>query len=159
MKSIRFHPGSNIFVAAMEVQNGEKFNGLTVIIGMFGVPWKMGISLSRAGSNCFGSPGGLSMKSIRFQPGSNIFVAAMEVQNGEEFNGLTVVIGIFVRSIENGNGSEPGWIELFWVPWRLVNEINQVSARLKHICSRHGGSKWRRIQWPNSDVIGIFGVP
>ena len=37
MKTIRFQPGSNIFVAAMEVQNGEKFNGLAVVIGMFGV--------------------------------------------------------------------------------------------------------------------------
>ena len=38
MKTIRFQPGSNIFVAAMEVQNGEKFNDLTVVIEMFGVP-------------------------------------------------------------------------------------------------------------------------
>ena len=96
------------------------------------------------------------MKSIRFQPGSKIFVAAREVQNGEEFNGLTVVIGDVWRSIENGNGSEPGWIELFWVFWRFVNEINQVSARLKHICSRHGGSKWRRIQWPNSGYRNVW---
>ena len=55
----------------------------------------MGMGLSRAVSNCFGSPERLSMKTIRFQPGSNIFIAAMEVQNGEEFNGLTVVIGMF----------------------------------------------------------------
>ena len=32
----------------------------------------MGMGLSRAGSNCFESSGGLSMKSIRFQPGSNM---------------------------------------------------------------------------------------
>ena len=62
------------------------------------------------------------MKTISFQLGSNLFVAAMEVQNGEKFNGLTVVMRDVWRSIENGNGSEPGWIKLFWVPWRLVNE-------------------------------------
>ena len=55
-----------------------------------------------------------------------------------------------------GIESEPGWIELFQVPWRLVNEINQVSARLKHICSRHGGSKWRKIQWPNSGYSDVW---
>ena len=55
----------------------------------------MGMGLSRAGSKCFGSPERLSMKTISFQPGSNIFVAAMEVQNGEEFNGLTVIIEMF----------------------------------------------------------------
>ena len=55
----------------------------------------MGMGLSQAGFNCFWSPGRLSMKLFRLQPGSNIFVAAMEVQNGEEFNGLTVVIEMF----------------------------------------------------------------
>ena len=50
----------------------------------------MGMGLSRAGSNCFGSPGRLPMKLIRLQPGCNIFVAASGVQNGEEFNGLTM---------------------------------------------------------------------
>ena len=55
----------------------------------------MGMGLGRAGSNCFESPGRLQMKLIRLQPGSNIYVAAMEVQNGEEFNVLTMIIGMF----------------------------------------------------------------
>ena len=81
------------------------------------------------------------MKTISFQPGSNIFVAAMEVQNGEKFNGLTVVIREVWRSIENGNGSEPGWIEYVLGPVDACQYKSiKISARLKHICSRHGGS-------------------
>ena len=45
----------------------------------------MGIGLSQAESNCLGTPERSSMKLIRIQPGSNVFVAAMEVRDGEEF--------------------------------------------------------------------------
>ena len=114
------------------------------------------MGLSRAGSSCFGSPRTLvneinqvsaRLKHICSRHGSSKWRKIQWPNSGYRD---------VWRSIENGNGSEPGCIELFWVLWRLVNENSQVSARLKHICSRHGGSKWRRIQWPNSGYRDVW---
>ena len=95
MKPIRIQPGSNIFVAAMEVWDGEEFIVWLKNIGKFGVPYKMGMGLSLAGSIYFGSPRRSLLKPIRIQPGSNVFVAAMEVWEGEVFCVWTMIIGKF----------------------------------------------------------------
>ena len=65
MKSSRIQPGSNVFVADTQVRDRDRFNVWIMIIWKFGVPSRMGMGLSRAGSNCFGSPRHLSMQTSR----------------------------------------------------------------------------------------------
>ena len=56
------------------------------------------------------------METIRIPPGSNIYVAAMEIWDGEGFIVWLTENREVWRLIENGNGSEPGWIEIILCP-------------------------------------------
>ena len=82
----------------------------------------------------------------------------MEVWDGEEFMCLNNDYREVWRPIENGNGLEPGWIKLFWVPKTILNETIRIQPGSNiFVAAMEVWDGEEFIVWTKN--IGKFGVP